>query len=208
MNPLRRRLLQASVAGVALKTLPALAALISTPRQTVGPFYPRQLPLDHDNDLVRVNGRADAAVGEFTHLSGRVLDVSGRPLTQQRVEIWQCDARGIYHHPGDGRGAARDPGFQGYGQTLTDDDGVYHFRTIKPVPYPGRTPHIHMQVARESRRLFATQIYIRGHRGNADDFLFGQLDAQEQRRAWAAFEPWAGTDAMWAARFDLVLPET
>ena len=208
INHRRRGLLQAAASSLALGVLPARAALAPTPRQTVGPFYPQQLPLDHDNDLVRIRGRANAALGEVSHLSGRVLDMQGQPLAHTRVEIWQCDAQGFYHHADDRGRAARDGGFQGFGQTLTDVQGRYRFRTIKPVPYPGRTPHIHAQVVPASGRPFATQIYIRGHAANEKDFLFSRLDVAERQRVEAAFERWDGDDAMWTARFDLVVPGT
>ena len=73
---------------------------------------------------------------------GRVLTVSGKAVPGVRVEIWQCDAKGYYHHPHD-RGGRADPRFQGYGRTSTDEQGQYRFRTIRPVAYPGRAPHIH-----------------------------------------------------------------
>jgi protocatechuate 3,4-dioxygenase beta subunit len=118
------------------------AGLVLTPRQTEGPFYPVELPTDRDSDLVRVTGADAQAMGQVAHVMGRVLDPRGRPVPGALVEIWQCDANGRYLHPGD-RGGPRDLRFQGYGQALTEAGGGYHFRTIRPVPYPGRTPHIH-----------------------------------------------------------------
>lgn len=124
----------------------ALAALTATPQQTTGPFYPIELPLDRDNDLARVTGAAAPAQGQITHVLGRVLDREERPIAGARIEIWQCNAFGRYHHPRDTRDAPLDPGFQGYGETVSAADGGYRFRTIKPVSYPGRTPHIHFAV--------------------------------------------------------------
>ena len=92
-------------AAAALLTPPALAAekaragLVITPGQTEGPFYPVSFPADMDNDLVRVQGRAAGAMGQVTHIAGRVLDKRGEPVRGATVEIWQCDANGIYHHP-------------------------------------------------------------------------------------------------------------
>src|SRR5262247_4432029 len=118
----RRRFLTgvtvAAAAGV-LRPWPAAAALLPTPPQTSGPFYPMSLPLDSDNDLVRVAGQAAAALGTVTHVSGRVLDLNGRPVPEARVEIWQCDANGRYHYVRDRNPGKEDPGFQGYGHTVT-----------------------------------------------------------------------------------------
>jgi protocatechuate 3,4-dioxygenase beta subunit len=143
----RRALLGVTGALATSAALPAVAAgLIATPPQTSGPFYPLSLPLDADNDLVMIDGRPDRASGTLLHLAGRVLDPEGRPVRGIRVEIWQCDAFGVYHHARDRRGPA-DANFQGFGRTTVDDQGAYRFRTIEPVPYPGRTPHIHLKVA-------------------------------------------------------------
>jgi NADH dehydrogenase I D subunit len=138
----RRALLRAAGAVAASASLPAAAAsLLATPPQTTGPFYPQALPLDDDNDLVMIEGRPDRAAGTILHLAGRVLDSDGRPVPGVRVEIWQCDAFGVYHHARDRHGPA-DANFQGFGHTNVDDQGGYRFRTIEPVPYPGRTPHM------------------------------------------------------------------
>src|SRR5215213_9391019 len=87
-------------AGTALFTTRGLFAeeLTRTPAQTEGPFYPNKLPLDTDNDLLIINDTITPAVGEVTHLTGRVLDASGNPIRNALVEIWQCDAKGVYLH--------------------------------------------------------------------------------------------------------------
>lgn len=205
MNRDRRRLVLAGVGSLGAALLPAQAALLATPAQTEGPFYPWRLPLDTDNDLVRIVGRGDAALGEAAHLVGRVLGVDGGPLAGISVEIWQCDARGHYHHVEDRDPAKRDANFQGYGRTLTSADGGYRFRTIRPAPYPGRTPHIHIKV-RNGEREHATQIYIRDDARNAGDFLFKSLSAAERERVQASFEPVNDAQARYVARFDLVMP--
>lgn len=145
-----------------------------TPRMTEGPFYPRRFPQDVDADLTRVIGRDRVAEGTLLEVSGRVLDRSGRPRSGARVEIWQCDARGEYHHVGEPAG---DPGFQGFGAVATDADGRYAFRTIKPVPYPGRTPHIHFTVVEGGKRRVTSQMFIEGEPGNARDGLYRHLGA-------------------------------
>src|SRR5258706_12274745 len=75
--------------------------LIRTPPQTEGPFYPDHLPLDTDNDLIIVNDALTPAVGEITHLNGRILDSKGQPIRNALVEIWQVDNNGVYLHSGD-----------------------------------------------------------------------------------------------------------
>ena len=174
----RRRVL---AGGIALAAIPAqaAAALLPTPRQSQGPFYPPSLPLDSDNDLVRVAGRDRPAAGVVTHVFGRLLDQAGRPVTGARVEIWQCDAFGRYHHPRD-RGGGADPNFQGFGRMAVDGDGAFRFRTIKPVPYPGRTPHIHFAVAGPGLERLTTQMYIAGEPLNERD---GLLNAVRDRAA-------------------------
>lgn len=205
----RRHLLASAAAVGALRSLPAHAALFPTPEQTAGPFYPLTLPLDSDNDLVRVAGRSERAAGTILHLGGRVLDPEGRPIRGARLEIWQCDAFGVYHHPRDPRGPA-DPDFQGFGSTGVADDGAYHFRTIEPVPYPGRTPHIHFKVKKGYRELLTTQCYVKGEpRNERDGILRGVRDARARESLIVEFAPIpASKIGELAARFDIVLGVT
>ncbi len=146
----------------------------ATPRQTEGPFYPVALPADADADLLR-NGALRYTRGEPAWLDGTVRDLDGRPVAGAQVEIWQCDHAGHYHHPGD-RGRA-DPGFQGFGRVTVDADGRYRFRTIRPVAYAGRTPHIHVKVKLGRQELLTTQLYVEGDPGNARDGLWRRLGA-------------------------------
>ena len=179
----------------------------ATPYQGAGPFYPRILPLDSDNDLVAVAGRGDAAAGTVSHVMGRVLDLSGKPLGDMTVEIWQCDARGIYHHPRDPGAGAADANFQGYGRTVTDESGRYRFRTIEPVPYPGRTPHIHFAVSGQGSKGLTTQMYIAGHPMNERDFVLRAIPEGAARESLlVAFEPADDIEpGAKLARFDIVL---
>ena len=171
----RRHLVLSATAAAGLHALPAGAASLAlTPRQTTGPFYPLELPLDSDNDLVQITGRPERAAGTILHLGGRVLDPDGRPVRGARLEIWQCDALGVYHHPRDPRAPA-DPNFQGFGSTEVAADGAYRFRTIAPVPYPGRTPHIHFRILAPGMEPLVTQMYVAGHPLNAEDPLYQRL---------------------------------
>ena len=169
-------LMRAGFAAAApLLLTPALAdERPATPRMTEGPFYPNALPRDSDADLTRVAGRAATAQGTVLEVGGRVVDRAGKPRAGARVEIWQCDAQGQYHHVG---GPEGDENFQGFGFTTTDADGRYAFRTIKPVPYPGRTPHIHFTVLEANRRRLTSQMFIEGEPGNARDGLYRSLGA-------------------------------
>ena len=146
-----------------------------TPRMTGGPFYPREFPRDIDSDLTRIDGHATTAEGTILDVTGRVLDRSGRPRAGARVEIWQCDVHGQYHHVGEPGG---DPNFQGYGVAVTDGEGRYRFRTIKPVPYSWRTPHIHFSVLEGGNRRLTSQMFIEGEPGNARDGLYRHLGGE------------------------------
>jgi protocatechuate 3,4-dioxygenase beta subunit len=174
----RRRFLGHLAAGgaglaVLFKTPGAFAdELLRTPPMTEGPFYPDKLPLDTDNDLILLGDSLTPAVGEITHLTGKILDTSGSPIRNVTIEIWQCDANEVYHHTADLSSTRNKPdvNFQGFGRFTTGSGGEYRFRTIKPVPYPGRpAPHIHVKIKRGDRELLTTQINIAGHPGNAVD---------------------------------------
>lgn len=177
-----------------------------TPAQTAGPFYPdaAQRPADDDADLVKIEGNVRAAGGEILHLKGRVLGRGARPVANARVEIWQCDANGRYLHPGDRSAhAPRDPDFQGYGQVLTGPDGGFAFRTIKPVPYPGRTPHIHARIHRPDGLVLTTQLYIAEDPRNARDWIFRSLGARGQQAASLVLVERGDGD--WDGSIDVVL---
>jgi protocatechuate 3,4-dioxygenase, beta subunit len=185
-------------------------ALVTTPSQTEGPFYPTTIPIDSDNDLVQIDDAITPAVGEITHLSGRVLDAGGSPVRNATVEIWQVDNTGAYLHEGSAGHAARDRHFQGFGRFETGSTGEYAFRTIKPVPYPGRTPHIHFKLKQGDREVLTTQCYIKGEPGNArDGVLRGIRDARQRESVIVDFVPVTESPVGgFVARFDIVLGRT
>lgn len=180
----RRRIVSTGLAsGMLFPGVAQAATRLLTPPGTEGPFYPDTLPLDTDNDLVRIGADGKQAAGQIFHLMGRVVNSGGRPYPGFAVEIWQCDANGIYSHAGDrGRGKP-DPSFQGFGTTVTRENGGYRFRTITPVSYPGRTPHIHFKIKAPNRREFTSQLYLSGHPRNGSDFLYRRLGNSEAQRA-------------------------
>ena len=179
-NPFNRRLMLLGASALPFGGARA-AGLALTPQQTEGPFYPVALPADDDNDLVQVRGQQARAMGTVLHLQGRVLHPDGSPVGGALVEIWQSDASGFYDHPSQSGRERRDSAFQGYGRTATGADGSYSFRTLKPVAYPGRTPHIHVIVGGRGRGL-TTQFYIAGEPQNERDFLFRAAAADPRQR--------------------------
>jgi protocatechuate 3,4-dioxygenase beta subunit len=214
-RPSRRSVLGALAAGTALFTTRGLFAeeLALTPARTEGPFYPDRLPLDRDNDLILISDHTTPAVGEITHLTGRVLTASGSPVRDVTIEIWQCDANQVYLHTSDSEPKAdqRDRNFQGFGRFTTGSTGEYRFRTIKPVPYPGRpAPHIHFKVKRGDRELLTSQINIAGHPGNlVDHVVLEGIRMFDRELLMTEFKPIPGSKiGELAARFDIVLGRT
>lgn len=157
-----------------------------TPEQIMGPFYPVLRPLDRDSDLTRIVGKRGHAQGQVIHLMGRVLNSKGEPVRGARLEIWQANAKGRYAHPADVNPAPLDPNFQGFGVQVTDAQGRYRFKTIKPAAYPInpvnpsniRPPHIHFDVTGRKGRL-VTQMYFPGEPLNEQDIIFKDLGADK-----------------------------
>jgi protocatechuate 3,4-dioxygenase beta subunit len=209
----RRDLLRGGLAlGAAALFTPGVFAeqLAATPRLTEGPFYPDKRPLDTDNDLLIVNDAITPAVGEVTHLTGRVLTAGGEPVRDAVVEIWQVDNNGVYLHSADSGRRQRDSNFQGFGRCGTGSKGQYYFRTIKPVPYTGRTPHIHVKVKKGGRELLTTQIFVNGHPQNKTDMVLrGVRDVVDRELLLVDFKPIKGSKiGELAAHFDIVLGAT
>jgi protocatechuate 3,4-dioxygenase beta subunit len=210
--PGRRSFLGALAVGSAAYTVKGAFAedLVRTPAQTEGPFYPKKLPLDTDNDLIIVNDSVTPAVGEITHLTGRILDLQGNPVRNALVEIWQVDGNGAYLHEGDSRHDKFNANFQGFGRFLTGSTGEYYFRTIKPVKYPGRTPHIHVKIRKAGRELLTTQCYIKGESSNERDGVYrGIRDAKARDSVTVEFAPIKDSKiGELAANFDVILGMT
>jgi protocatechuate 3,4-dioxygenase, beta subunit len=212
----RRRQVFKTMAGLAAGlAFPALASSRrAMPAISEGPFYPplsfRARSLDWDADLTQVQGRSgDAAVarasGEVLDLFGVVGDVNGRIVDGATVEIWQCDAFGSYRHPR-GAGSQIDANFQGFGSSKTNAQGVCRFRTIRPAPYPGRAPHIHVKLRHASFGELTTQLFVAGDVGNARDFLYRSLSTEERALVdmqWRSAPTDAG--AKWRAEQALIV---
>lgn len=206
----RRRLLglSAGLAGMsafgAFATFANAAQKLTTPSQMRGPFYPRKFPLDKDFDLTQVAGHDGVAFGEIVTVSGRVTDVDGQPLGAVMIEIWQVNGYGRYHHEADDSSKPLDPNFQGYGAVATDAQGRYRFRTVKPIAYPGRAPHIHFALTPKTGSPLVTQMYVAGAKENANDFLLRGISDRVQRESLiVAFEK--NGDQI-NGTFDIVIP--
>ena len=187
----RRRFLRNTAFTAAAFSTPGLLAeeLTRTAHQGEGPFYPDKMPLDTDNDLLVINDSLTPAVGEITHLTGKIVDLSGEPIRNAVIEIWQSDNTGAYIHT-QGRKKQMDKNFQGFGRFLTSSKGEYYFRCIKPTKYVGRAPHIHVAVKRGEQRLLTTQLYIKGDPHNEKDSLFKEAKTKAERKSIVAdFKP-------------------
>jgi protocatechuate 3,4-dioxygenase beta subunit len=210
----RRGFLRQVGLGAALFTVPGAFAEELTRKTATktawveeGPFYPPKLPLDTDNDLVIVNDAITPAVGEITHLSGRLLNANGEPVRDATIEIWSVDHDGVYLADR-GNESRFDANFQGFGRFLTSSTGEYYFRTLKPVRYPGRlAPHIHFKIKTKGREPWTTQLFIKGFPDNERDGVYRQIgDARARESVTMDFAPVPSSRiGELAARFDIVL---
>ena len=175
--PRRRFLQQLAMTSAWMTTAGAFAEQLAlTPKQTEGPFYPDHLPLDTDNDLIVINDTLTPAVGDITWLSGKIRNAAGEPIRNALVEIWQVDHHGVYIHSGSNNADQHDKNFQGFGRFLTGATGEYLFRTVKPIAYPGRTPHIHFAIKTKGHEKFTTQCYIKGEPQNEKDGVLSGIE--------------------------------
>jgi protocatechuate 3,4-dioxygenase, beta subunit len=202
----RRRSLHlaAAAALIAMPVLPLRATTLAparrpTPAQSEGPFYPDTLPADSDADLL-ANGNLRYGKGQAAWVEGTLADADGKPMGGASIEIWQCDQDGHYHHARDGGHA--DPAFQGFGRVAVDAAGRWRFRTLRPVAYGGRAPHIHVKVKLAGRELLTTQLYVQGDADNARDGLWRRLSAEDRAAITSPYV--AGSDGL-TARYALVI---
>jgi protocatechuate 3,4-dioxygenase beta subunit len=214
ISPPSRRVFLSTLAlgGAAFTARGAFAEeLERTPRIQEGPYYPTKLPLDTDNDLLMINDAITPAVGEVTHLSGRLVDTKGDPIKNAVIEIWQCDRDGTYLRPHIESGEKYDTNFQGFGRFLTGSSGEYYFRTIKPVPYTGRpAAHIHFKVWRDHKVQLTTECFVKGYPNNEKDGIYRRATATKAGKMLPVeFAPVKGSRiGELAARFDIVLGAT
>ena len=203
----RRNALRTLAAALLVPAAPAIAQpppLALTPSQPEGPFYPKAAPDDRDWDLTRIAGRGGQASGTPLYFSGRVLGRDSRPFINASVELWQCDVHGRYHNAGD-EGLPRDDNFQGYGVVTTDAEGRYAFKTIRPVRYSGRTPHLHVRLRSAGGTTLTTQIYIAGDRADGD-FVLAATPREARERLTMTLAPAAGREeGALSGNFDFVL---
>ena len=205
----RRRIVTGLVAASVLPWHQLLLAdgnlLPVTPADAEGPFYPVEIPTDSDNDLLRVIGKGKVSPGQLAYVSGTVMDREGKVIDGARVEIWQCDNDGVYHHPGDT--GVPDYRFQGFGAMVTNRSGEYHFRTLRPVPYTGRTPHIHFRVTANGFDRLTTQLYVTAEsERNTKDGLYNRHSEAERALVTSTFNSVSASgDGPVAAEFNIVL---
>jgi protocatechuate 3,4-dioxygenase beta subunit len=185
MSEARRKVLKLAGAAGFIAAAGGMASALAGPQrrtasQALGPFYPLTKPADSDADLTLVHGRTRRAQGQVVYVVGRVLDSAGEPLPGVAIEIWQANTHGRYAHPGDDNPAPLDPDFQGYARLVTDAQGRYRIKTIKPAGYPAggfnRPPHIHFDFTGKSSRL-VTQLYFAGEPLNDTDPLLASTGA-------------------------------
>lgn len=183
--------------------------------ETGGPAFGDLALGPRDNDLLTNWSHGGEPIGQRMVLSGRVLDENARPVPGTLVEIWQANAGGRYRHKNEGYRAPLDPNFGGCGRTLTDAEGRYHFRTVKPGAYPWpnrandwRPAHIHVSVfGRAFAQRLITQLYFEGDPLIPLCPIVGTIaDAAAVETLVAKFDPRATLpmDAL-AWRFDIVL---
>lgn len=185
----RRKLLKWSMAAGIVGMFTAIGsfakALLPTPREVEGPFYPVTPQDDKDFDLTRVEGREGVAEGEHIIVRGSVLDIHGQPVPHATVEIWQANAKGRYRHPRDPNPAPLDANFQGWAIVLTDEQGEFRFKTVMPGAYPAsrtwmRPPHIHFKVTKKGYAELTTQMYFPGEALNKTDLLLNEKKPSER----------------------------
>lgn len=204
----RRRLLRGSVGAAAMvASAPLLAA--TTPAQVEGPFFPVRQQPDTDADMTRIQGHSEPALGEVVEVTGRVLDEDGNPVADALVDVWQANTHGRYAHERDSNPAPLDENFQGWARLMTDAEGRYRVRTIRPGAYPvtagwTRPPHIHFKIARRGFHELTTQMYFAGDPLNETDRLLQSVPEPGRSMLLVEFSAAAG-ESVKQGTFDIVL---
>jgi protocatechuate 3,4-dioxygenase alpha subunit len=156
-------------------------SLRGTTSQTIGPYLRIGLEWMVIEDLA-----AQGVGGEPIRIEGRVVDGDGKPVNDAAVEIWQANSQGKYASPEDTQDKPLEPGFRGYGRSLTDDAGVFRFRTFKPGRVPGpdgrlQAPHITVTIfMRGLLKQLQTRIYFPDDPANADDPVLALVPAERR----------------------------
>lgn len=164
--------------------------------ELTGPTQPERLLETCDGDFVGITPGGAKAIGQLISVGGRVIDEDGAPIAGALIEIWQANSAGKYIHEWDRHQAPIDPNFTGQGRFLTDREGQYQFRTVKPGGYPvmesdwwWRPPHIHFSIFGPSwMSRFITQIFFPGEALNETDLLLNGVPDPEARQR-LIFEP-------------------
>ena len=171
---------------------PGKPVRVATPSQTIGPFFALGLVGSSEDDIANKPGAT--AQGTQILVSGRVMDENGKPVRKALIEAWQANKWGKYEHPDDTTDAPLDPGFRCWGRVLTDAEGRYRFRSIKPGAYPNpgydnwmRPPHIHFSLfAAGLMQRLITQLYFPGEPLNDIDPILNGIDDLEARASLIA----------------------
>jgi len=156
-------------------------SLHATTSQTVGPFFKIGFSW-----LYRDNLAGPGVSGERVEISGRIVDGDGQPVPDGVIEIWQANSNGKYLHPDDAQKKPIEQGFTGFGRIPTDDEGRFHFTTIKPGRVPGpdgnlQSPHLAVSVfTRGLLRRLVTRIYFPDEPGNNQDFALNLVEASRR----------------------------
>ena len=203
----RRKLFAYAGAAAAALAAPASAlraqtTLTPTPASTEGPFYPEAWTNEPSSNLVRGALLANAIP---LALEGRILDRFGKPVDGARVEIWLADGLGKYNHSRDSEARERDPNFAGFGWVKTGADGRYAFSTIRPVPYTGRTPHIHFAVIAPRAKKLVTQMFVEGVAQNERDSLYNHIPRAQRGLITVKLESAGAGQTGQRTMFDVVL---
>ena len=218
LAPTRRDFVMGAVKTAAGLALPAFLnvrgafaeALAPLAAQTEGPFYPDQLPLDTDNDLIIVNDNLTPAVGEITHLSGKLLDANGNPFEMRWSKSGRSTATASTCTRATSTRQARRqlPRLRPVPHRCT---GEYYFRTVKPVPYPGRTPHIHFKIKRPGEQRIHHAVLHQGPPQNERDGIYREHPRRQGPRIGArstSSRSKIRKSASWKPDFDIVLGVT